>query len=66
MVDEVRRRRCAPVVTCVEEGEARLINPHREENLTSSLGRVRGRKFDCVRQSPGGRVAERVGAKAWK
>ena len=45
MVDEVRRLRCAPVVTCVEEGEARLINSHREENLASKLGRVRGRKL---------------------
>ena len=37
MVDEVRRRRCAPVVTWVEEGEARLMNSQREEKPASSL-----------------------------
>ena len=33
MVDDVRRRRCAPVDTWVGEGEARLMNAPREEKL---------------------------------
>lgn len=37
-VDDVRRRRCAPVVTWVEEGEARLMKSQGEEKLASSLG----------------------------
>ena len=38
MVDDVRRRRCAPVVTWVEEGEARLMKPGREKKLAFRCG----------------------------
>ena len=39
--DDVRRRRCAPVVTWGEEGEARLMEWLREGKLASSLCRTR-------------------------
>ena len=61
----MRRRRCAPVVTWVEEGEARLMKSQREEKLASSLGQgLRKLPEDCVYDNLGGRLAERVGAKA--
>ena len=40
VVDDVRRRRCAPVVTWEEEGEARLMKLRNEEKLASSLNRM--------------------------
>ena len=52
MVDDVRRRRCAPVVTWVKDGEARLMISQRE--VASWLGT----------SLAGSRVAESVGAKA--
>ena len=45
MLDDVRRRRWAPVVTWVEEGDARLMNSRREEKLASSLKRGRRREL---------------------
>ena len=62
MLDDVRRRRWAPVVTWVEEGDARLMNSRREEKLASSLkrGRCRELNADVTGQ---GRVAGRFGAK---
>lgn len=65
MVDDVRRRRCAPVVTWVEEGEARMMSWQREEKLASSLGRS---EYDVAKMiayvNVGGRITERVGAKS--
>ena len=58
MVDDVRRRRCAPVVVWVEEGDARLINSPREAKLVSSLERKGTWRIDYVgRVTPRGRVA---------
>ena len=37
MFDDVRLRRCAPLITWVEDGEARLMTWKREEKLASSL-----------------------------
>ena len=56
--EDVRRRRCAPVVTWVGEGDARLIYSQREEKLASSLGRV-GRRELIGYVKAEGRVAER-------
>lgn len=63
MVDDVRRRRCAPVVTWVEEGDARLLIMGGEKkswrpawiecDVASSIAYA---NFE-------GWVAERVGAK---
>ena len=51
MVDDVRRRRCAPVVTWVEEGDARLMNSRRKEKLVSSSGKSETSRDECVCQS---------------
>ena len=62
MVDDVRRRRWAPVFTWVEEGDARLMKFKREEKLASSL--ESGRRRELIAYVKGqGRVAGRFGAK---
>ena len=64
MPDEVRRRRWAPVVTWVEEGDARLMKSRREEKWASSFDRGRRREFDCVGQrSRSGGSGTDLGAK---
>ena len=62
MLDDVRRRRWAPVVTWVEEGDARLMKSRREEKLASSLKRGRRRELIAYVKRQG-RVAGRFGAK---
>ena len=62
MLDDVRRRRWAPVVTWVEDGDARLMKSRREEKLASSLKRGRRRELIAYVKRQG-RVAGRFGAK---
>ena len=62
MLDDVRRRRWAPVVTWVEDGDARLMKSRREEKLDSSLKRGRRRELIAYVKRQG-RVAGRFGAK---
>lgn len=62
VLDDVRRRRWAPVVTWVEEGDARLMKSRREEKLASSLESGRRRELIAYVKCQG-RVAGRFGAK---